>query len=928
MWSAGIIWAEMLAGGLCPFTGNSARGLLKSIVSHLGPPSDLFLDALEMPQAKTFLMSSPEMVEAAKQYGADHDEGGSPPRRRRSFGFVSEGLSVKKQSVAFLKSLLRWEPNSRAGVVQCLESDLLAGLHCEEDEPSFDAPRRFAATSGLAVGKVVSSLPERSASSSSAGASTTTTAHFVVDDLAPNRGGTWSDVGLPGDAPRPPFADADCNRLPPSSSTAESNNDLTPEWLAFTESISFDFENRDMDEFFLRLELCKEALLYHPTDAHSLADSGLLQGYDSRCLPQRGAREAYASSVCASRDASKRPTLDVVESCCLQPAGSFLSRHDFPQHDSAAKSPKSASPKSPKSASSDAKSEQRIGDLNRAASLKSMLMTLNTFSENNSSGGAVSSEGQKQQWRSRQAWVAHNFLYFLRGDELVARALRGVSCRAGLPEGVVRAGLPEMEGEYFFFHLAEGQVVDPPPRRLSSLIFAVAEERLRDAWVEQIQNSAGRDHSLARPKLLSPASPSQDSSQQLGPRTRRGSVGISTSSAHQHGPLQETNEAGRPPGGPTSSQGTEGTTIGRVLQDELLAHTTSSPPTDVGPRKASSRRGSSPAISGKHPDKSSMQRRRSSHDSSGQVYAPSNTSNGALVFLKRSSLGAERRGSVAQLADLLASQLQQLQLGGAHGGRPGRKYSVSSLMSAGFDSEVSSPASASKPSSRSQSISKSLSPTSGQEQLPSPVLAKANPPIENESTTSSSDSARPSALAEQSPDPARPSAPAEQSPDRPSSAEQSSSYRRASTMLHFRNPDQSVIIFDWDDTLFPTTWIQDDVQLDWKIKLDWQLEDGDFKNQVSEKLENFQTEVVSLLRHARSLAHVLVVTLSRSPWVETAGYGVFLPTVYSIFVPHITGGDKIRYFEEKRWRVESAVRSCGDEEGQIWGGVKYAGRGR
>lgn len=46
---------------------------------------------------------------------------------------------------------------------------------------------------------------------------------------------------------------------------------------------------------------------------------------------------------------------------------------------------------------------------------------------------------------------------------------------------------------------------------------------------------------------------------------------------------------------------------------------------------------------------------------------------------------------------------------------------------------------------------------------------------------------------------------------------------RRSSQLQFACPSQTIIVFDFDDTLFPTTWLTEDAGLDWRFPLDHQV---------------------------------------------------------------------------------------------------------
>lgn len=68
----------------------------------------------------------------------------------------------------------------------------------------------------------------------------------------------------------------------------------------------------------------------------------------------------------------------------------------------------------------------------------------------------------------------------------------------------------------------------------------------------------------------------------------------------------------------------------------------------------------------------------------------------------------------------------------------------------------------------------------------------------------------------------------------------------------YGNPDQTVIIFDWDDTLCPTTWLKSHEDADPQMP----------------KLKMFCERTRALLTLAGTLGKVVIVTNAKRPWVE------------------------------------------------------------
>lgn len=91
---------------------------------------------------------------------------------------------------------------------------------------------------------------------------------------------------------------------------------------------------------------------------------------------------------------------------------------------------------------------------------------------------------------------------------------------------------------------------------------------------------------------------------------------------------------------------------------------------------------------------------------------------------------------------------------------------------------------------------------------------------------------------------------------------------RHSSQEGFSQKENTVLILDWDDTIFPTTWIRQDLGLHWKHSLDSQVKDGPDKQEVEKLLATFCAKVRIFLKAACSIAHVVIVTLARNPWIQ------------------------------------------------------------
>jgi len=84
--------------------------------------------------------------------------------------------------------------------------------------------------------------------------------------------------------------------------------------------------------------------------------------------------------------------------------------------------------------------------------------------------------------------------------------------------------------------------------------------------------------------------------------------------------------------------------------------------------------------------------------------------------------------------------------------------------------------------------------------------------------------------------------------------------------------NETCIIFDWDDTLFPTWYIQNVVR-PCSIGADVPV-----PTMFVETLAEYAQVVVELLRKARAVGRIAIVTLAQRPWVEQSAR-IYLPSL-------------------------------------------------
>lgn len=91
---------------------------------------------------------------------------------------------------------------------------------------------------------------------------------------------------------------------------------------------------------------------------------------------------------------------------------------------------------------------------------------------------------------------------------------------------------------------------------------------------------------------------------------------------------------------------------------------------------------------------------------------------------------------------------------------------------------------------------------------------------------------------------------------------------RRNSQSDFASQSQTIQIFDWDDTLFPTTWVRHYMGLHWKYPLDQQEGITPVqKRKIKTALEDLQDEVEGMINLAFTKGHVVIVTLAKHPWV-------------------------------------------------------------
>lgn len=94
---------------------------------------------------------------------------------------------------------------------------------------------------------------------------------------------------------------------------------------------------------------------------------------------------------------------------------------------------------------------------------------------------------------------------------------------------------------------------------------------------------------------------------------------------------------------------------------------------------------------------------------------------------------------------------------------------------------------------------------------------------------------------------------------------------RRNSQKSFADRSQTVFVFDWDDTLFPTTYVEEDSGLKYRCPYESQTHmTAQELNEVKAKLDECDESAERLLHCATGRGSVIIVTLARPPWISQA----------------------------------------------------------
>lgn len=83
--------------------------------------------------------------------------------------------------------------------------------------------------------------------------------------------------------------------------------------------------------------------------------------------------------------------------------------------------------------------------------------------------------------------------------------------------------------------------------------------------------------------------------------------------------------------------------------------------------------------------------------------------------------------------------------------------------------------------------------------------------------------------------------------------------KRRNSQDGFDSKGQTILVFDWDDTLFPTTWVRHYMGMHWKYSLDEQPINAVQKKKIKQALDELSIEVEEFIKLALTKGRVVIV---------------------------------------------------------------------
>lgn len=134
--------------------------------------------------------------------------------------------------------------------------------------------------------------------------------------------------------------------------------------------------------------------------------------------------------------------------------------------------------------------------------------------------------------------------------------------------------------------------------------------------------------------------------------------------------------------------------------------------------------------------------------------------------------------------------------------------------------------------------------------------------------------------------------------------------------LDFTSASQTLLIFDWDDTLFPTTFVRDQHGLGSRS----QLKGHPQYAQISAKIKVCEDAAIKVVSEAAKLAQVVIVTLANFEWVDDMSQE-FFPRMRKLLRQ---SGIKIVYAQNEVEHPDDLEEFTRERAVEYWSGLKGA----
>jgi len=141
----------------------------------------------------------------------------------------------------------------------------------------------------------------------------------------------------------------------------------------------------------------------------------------------------------------------------------------------------------------------------------------------------------------------------------------------------------------------------------------------------------------------------------------------------------------------------------------------------------------------------------------------------------------------------------------------------------------------------------------------------------------------------------------------------------------FNQKDQTMLVLDWDDTIFPTTFVRKDCGLDWRRSIAEQVLPGPGRTELEALFVRLTNCMENFITSSCSMATVCIVTLAKHPWVLTSCDNflpAFRPLMEKYNIKIIYARDCMT--EDMRREYGANTFKTSDQEADFWMRAKQA----